>query len=136
MPETTGRVLHAGLHLLDRQLVDRNGHLAGKVDDLELRADEDTGNLFVVAILSGPGVLLQRHGSRVLGPWLQRVHRLAWPGGENREPARISMERVSEIGPDLVVAADDHELGSYSVERWFRDHVIAHIPGSRHAPAE
>lgn len=31
-----GRVLHAGLQLLDRQLVDRNGHLCGKVDDLEL----------------------------------------------------------------------------------------------------
>ena len=31
-----GRVLEAGLHLLGRQLIDSDGRLAGKVDDLEL----------------------------------------------------------------------------------------------------
>jgi hypothetical protein len=31
-----GRTLEAALHLLDRQLVDKDGRLAGKVDDLEL----------------------------------------------------------------------------------------------------
>ena len=30
------RVLDLNLHLLDRQIVDRDGHLVGKVDDLEL----------------------------------------------------------------------------------------------------
>ena len=35
-----GRVLEAGLHLLDRQLVDRDGRLAGKVDDLEFELPE------------------------------------------------------------------------------------------------
>ena len=29
-----GRTLEAALHLLDRQLVDKDGRLAGKVDDL------------------------------------------------------------------------------------------------------
>lgn len=38
----TGRVLHAQLHLLDRQLIDQgNGHLVGKVDDVELDLDSD-----------------------------------------------------------------------------------------------
>ena len=38
----TGRILHAQLHLLDRQLIDqRNGHLVGKVDDVELDLDAD-----------------------------------------------------------------------------------------------
>ena len=30
----------AGLHLLDRQIIDRDGRLCGKVDDLELTLDE------------------------------------------------------------------------------------------------
>jgi sporulation protein YlmC with PRC-barrel domain len=38
----SGRVLHAQLHLLDRQLVDqRNGRLVGKVDDVELDLEAD-----------------------------------------------------------------------------------------------
>ncbi|MBB6569868.1 hypothetical protein HPO96_08630 [Kribbella sandramycini] len=37
-----GRVLHAQLHLLDRQLIDQaDGHLAGKVDDVVLDLDAD-----------------------------------------------------------------------------------------------
>jgi sporulation protein YlmC with PRC-barrel domain len=37
-----GRVLHAQLHLLDRQLVDqRTGRLLGKVDDVELDLDAE-----------------------------------------------------------------------------------------------
>ncbi|MGW6194712.1 hypothetical protein ACWF0M_01065 [Kribbella sp. NPDC055110] len=47
-----GRVLHAQLHLLDRQLVDQaDGHLAGKVDDVELDLDADPP--VVAALVSG-----------------------------------------------------------------------------------
>ena len=53
---TGGRVLHAGLHLLDRQLRDRHGRLCGKVDDVELERTAD-GTVVVTAILSGPGHL-------------------------------------------------------------------------------
>lgn len=34
-----GRILEAGLHLLDRQLIDKHGRLAGKVDDVRLVQD-------------------------------------------------------------------------------------------------
>ncbi|GAA1123140.1 hypothetical protein GCM10009630_21300 [Kribbella jejuensis] len=45
----SGRVLHAQLHLLDRQLIDQSdGHLVGKVDDVELDLDADPP---VVALL-------------------------------------------------------------------------------------
>lgn len=48
----TGRVLHAQLHLLDRQLIDqRNGRLVGKVDDVELDLDSDPP--VVAALLAG-----------------------------------------------------------------------------------
>ena len=55
-----GRILEAGLHLLDRQLIDRDGRLAGKVDDLELEVPEGGGPPVVTAILAGPGALSRR----------------------------------------------------------------------------
>lgn len=48
----SGRVLHAQLHLLDRQLIDQaDGHLVGKVDDVELDLDADPPA--VTALISG-----------------------------------------------------------------------------------
>jgi sporulation protein YlmC with PRC-barrel domain len=48
----TGRILHAQLHLLDRQLVDQsNGRLLGKVDDVELDLDSDPP--VVAALIAG-----------------------------------------------------------------------------------
>jgi sporulation protein YlmC with PRC-barrel domain len=48
----SGRVLHAQLHLLDRQLIDQaDGHLLGKVDDVELDLDSDPP--VVAALISG-----------------------------------------------------------------------------------
>jgi sporulation protein YlmC with PRC-barrel domain len=47
-----GKVLHAQLHLLDRQLIDQaTGQLLGKVDDVEL--DLDAGPPVVSALISG-----------------------------------------------------------------------------------
>src|ERR671923_285859 len=67
-----GRALEAGLQLLDRQLIDKDGRLAGKVDDLELELPEGGGPPVVTAILSGPGALSRRVGGR-LGAWLEVV---------------------------------------------------------------
>jgi sporulation protein YlmC with PRC-barrel domain len=47
-----GRVLHAQLHMLDRQLIDhRTGGLVGKVDDVELDLDAEVP--VVSALISG-----------------------------------------------------------------------------------
>lgn len=127
-----GRRLWAGLQLLDRQLVDRNGRMAGCVDDLELARREEDGHLYVSAILSGPGALAQRLGRNRFGGWLRRVHALVSPA--EGDPVRIAFKRVSDIGDHITVAAEREELGSASADRWVRDHVVAHIPGSGHAP--
>jgi len=47
-----GKILHAQLHLLDRQLIDQpTGEFLGKVDDVEL--DLDAGPPVVSALISG-----------------------------------------------------------------------------------
>ena len=127
----TGRVLHAALHLLDRQLRDRDGRLCGKVDDLELTRDPDTGVIHVSAILSGPGTLLYRLGRRRLGGWLQRANAAIEPD-ELGIGGRIPIDRVADIGTVIVLAASADELAGHGGERWAREHVIDHIPGGRH----
>jgi sporulation protein YlmC with PRC-barrel domain len=128
-----GRVLHAGLQLLDRQLVDRNGGLCGKADDLELEPSEDGSAWHVTAIITGPGALLTRTNHRRLGGWLRRFVREHVPG-RDQDPGRIPFRDVREIGDEIVLSVDGEELATSGGERWVRDHVIGHIPGSGHDP--
>jgi sporulation protein YlmC with PRC-barrel domain len=127
---TGGRIMYAGLHLLDRQILDREGRLAGNVDDLQLERDEHTGQLFVTALLTGPGVLSQRWGLLRWGDWVRKVHATMWPRDD--DPAVIPMGRVSEFGNHITVGADHSDLGSFSLERWVCEHLIDNIPGSDH----
>jgi hypothetical protein len=129
--ESTGRRLYLALHLLDRQLVDRDGRLAGKVDDLELE-EGDTGRLYVTAILAGPGVLAQRMGRHRLGPWIQQALERLVDGPPGA--VRIPLARVAEIGNHVDLAVDRQGLATFATERWVQDHIVSHIPGSRHAP--
>ena len=126
----TGRELYAALGLLDRQLIDREGHLCGKVDDLELEGEEGSSRLYVSAILSGPGTLAYRMGRHRLGRWLQRLNAFLVPNADG-DPARIPFSKVTDIGDHVALAAHGDDLATASVERWARDHVISHIPGSR-----
>jgi hypothetical protein len=127
----TGRVLHAGLQLLDRQLVDRNTWLCGKVDDLELESLPDSGGLYVSAVLTGPGALLTRTGHTRLGSWL-REH-LGRPDRDRGDTGRIPFSRVADIGDHVTLSLDADEVATAGGERWAREHIIEHIPGSRHA---
>jgi len=125
-----GRVLHAALHLLDRQLRARDGTLCGKVDDLELTRDE-TGTVVVTAVLSGPGHLLYRMGRRTAGRWLSRLTTHIERSSLD-DPGRIPYDRISWIGTTVDLAVDADDVATFAAERWVRDHVVAHIPGSRH----
>jgi hypothetical protein len=139
----TGRQLWAALHLLDRQLLDRHGQMAGCVDDIELSPGAE-GTLYVSAILAGPGVLAPRLGAPRFGAWRRRSQQL-WandrherdghdrPDAEGTDPTRIPFGRVQRIASHITLAADSDELASYASERWVRDHVIGRLPGSDHA---
>jgi sporulation protein YlmC with PRC-barrel domain len=127
MPEPP--VIYAGLELLDRQLVDKDGVLCGKVDDLEL--DEGpAGTLYVSAIVCGPGALLRRAGRGRLGDWLQRFTEASFPW--RADPGRVPFDQVTEVGNHISLSADHRDLATFAGERWVRDHVIGPIPGSGH----
>jgi sporulation protein YlmC with PRC-barrel domain len=60
----------AALHLLDRQVVDRDGLLVCKVDDLELSYYDDGSPAAVTRVLAGNAALVPRMSSRT-GHWLR-----------------------------------------------------------------
>ena len=123
-----GRVVDAGLELLDRQMIDINERMAGNVDDLELTFSPDGGAPSVTAILAGPGALARRIGGRI-GNTIARIHeRLQESGIEG--PARISFGTVTSVGSDVRLAVSRQDLEIYRFERWARDTIIAKIPGS------
>ena len=125
-----GRVLEAGLHLLDRQLIDSDGRLAGKVDDLELEVPEGGGPPVVTAILAGPGALSRRIGGRA-GAWLEAVaNRLRG----DRRPARVPFGVVKRIESAVDLSVAKAELETNRLEAWTRDHLIGHLPGAGDAP--
>jgi sporulation protein YlmC with PRC-barrel domain len=122
-----GRELDLELHLLDRQVVDRDGRLVCNVDDLEMELDEG-GQPYVTAILVGPRALGPRIGGR-LGHWIWAIGTRL---GGGAEPPRIPFDHVVEIGNHLDISRSIDELDIVSLEDWVREHVISRIPGSRH----
>ena len=129
----SGRVLHAGLALLDRQLVDRSGRLCGKVDDLELTEPDESGNIYVAAIITGPGALMGRVGRRRIAGWLRSHIPRMFPS-DLADPGRIPFGNVADLGNHVTLSLDDEQLATHAAERWTRDHIIRHIPGSGHVP--
>jgi len=125
---TGGRELDLELHLLDRQVVDRDGRRLCNVDDLELEIGED-GHPYVTSILVGSRVLGRRIGGR-LGHWMDAISsRLA----DSDELPSIDFGYVVEIGNDIKLSRSREELRVDPLERWVHDNVIARIPGSGHA---
>ncbi len=128
MTVAAGRVIDRHLHLLDRQVVDPDGRMVCKVDDLELELDE-RGRPYVTAILLGPRALGPRLGGR-LGRWVAAIgERLA---ERDRPVSRIDFSLVTDIGSAIAVSRPRGRLDVIPLEDWVEEHVIARIPGSRH----
>lgn len=126
------RAIDAGLHLLDRQIVDPEGRMAGKVDDLELTPSEDDDRLIVTAILSGPGALARQLGGR-LGRWIESVHQRLHPH-EQPGPARIAFGVVKRVNDHVEVTVSHEDLENNRFEEWVEHQIIDRIPGAGHAP--
>jgi hypothetical protein len=124
------RQYDAELHLLDRQIVDRDGAPIANVDDIELVVRAD-GRLAVATLLCGPGALGPRLGGRV-GRWTTAIWRRLRPD-ENPQPGRIDAALVTGTDSAVHVSASVAELRVDGLEQWLRRYVIGRIPGSGHA---
>ncbi|GII23756.1 hypothetical protein [Planosporangium mesophilum] len=117
-----------GFHLLDRQIIDCDGLLVGKVDDVEL-SDGDPPE--VAALLMGPQVLGERMGGRlgrVLARLAHRLHAAVDPG-----PARIPYRDVAVRVSAVHLRISYRDLPRPALEGWLCDHVIERIPGAGRA---
>ncbi len=113
------------LDLLDRQLLDHEGRMVGKVDNVELE-ERDDGRVYVTALLSGPGALGPRYGGA-----LATVVTATWSRLSGRtEPTRVPWGQVAQLGTAVHLAVGSTAAGLEGFERWMRDRVIAAIPGS------
>jgi hypothetical protein len=119
-----GRGIDAQLHLLDRQMLDRDDVPVSTVDDVELTGvevgepvDHSTAPT-VAALLVGAAVLPRIFGGR--------MPRSRWD--------RILWENVTRLGTTVELNVRADSLDATWLERWFRDVIIARIPGGRHAP--
>jgi len=106
LPNRFGERYDAVLHLLDRQVIDSDGLMVCKVDDLELSPTED--GLTLTAVLAGPPALLPRLGGR-----LGRAVRTFWvrmgdQQADRRLPYRIDFDLVEELTSALTLRRPRH----------------------------
>jgi sporulation protein YlmC with PRC-barrel domain len=95
MPDKLATVIDGALDLLDRQLLDVEGRMLGKVDDVEL-AYTDQG-LAVTALLTGQVALLHRLGGD-LGNELATKYVQLRPSETNRSrPWRLPIDDVARL---------------------------------------
>jgi sporulation protein YlmC with PRC-barrel domain len=118
------------LRLLDRQVVDPDGAMICKVDDVELERSDD-GSYVVTALLAGPLALGPRLPGR-LGHWLVALGR-RWSDAADEGPPRIPFGEVVDLGSAVTVNRTRRQLGVAASEDWLREHVVDRIPGSEHA---
>jgi len=130
-PPGSGPELDAQHHLLDRQILDRDGRMVGKVDDVELEQRDD-GRLAVSALLSGPGALGPRLGGAT-GALTVRI----WSRLSGRLPAdvrRIDYGDVTSIDSAVTLAATRSTVAVDGFETWARSRVIDALPGAGKDP--
>jgi sporulation protein YlmC with PRC-barrel domain len=108
-----------GLHVLDHQLLDKDGRRCGNVDDLAIEGGPGEG-AEVVAVLVGPGYWGQRAG------WIGRL--AGWIGGGGR--VRIDWSEVQKIDSAVRLRSDATSLGLGAGDDRLRP-IFERIPGAR-----
>jgi hypothetical protein len=124
-PPAAGLVLDAQLHLLDRQVLDRNDVPVTTVDDIEIAGvdfdepiEPGTPAPTITALLTGPVLATRIFGGR---PPESRWERIRWSD-------------ISDIDTVVTLGVDGNSLDCTWTERWVRDKVIGRIPGGHHDP--
>jgi hypothetical protein len=123
--------LDAYYELLDRQIVDRDGRMVGKVDDLEVEQRDD-GRIAVTGILTGPGALGPRIGGALGSIATASWSRLSGRATDN--PKRLDIRHVTELGTVVRLDIDRESTDVDGFEVWMRKRVISALPGARKDP--
>jgi sporulation protein YlmC with PRC-barrel domain len=114
----SGKEIDIGLHVLDRQLLDKDGRRCGNVDDLAIEGG--AGEVpEVVAILVGPGFWGQRAG------WIGKV--AGWIGGGRR--VRVEWREVRKVESAVQLKRRASELGLGRGDDRLRPYIDK-IPGA------
>jgi hypothetical protein len=119
-----GRLIDSRLHLLDRQVLDRDGLPVTTVDDIALSKipagplPKDSPSPTITALLSGAFRFTRIFGGR---PPMSRLDRISWSD-------------LAEIGTAIRLRAARDTLQVGWFERWAARNVIGKIPGGRHDP--
>ncbi|RNL78976.1 hypothetical protein [Nocardioides marmorisolisilvae] len=93
-----GQALDAALHLLDRQVIDEDGLLVCKVDDLEISFYDFGSPPAVTRILTGPAALVPRMSSRTGHLLRKRWISLGVQYADRDVPLAISLDHVVHLG--------------------------------------
>ena len=88
--------LDAVLHLLDRQVLDVDGRMVCKVDDVEL-VESDDGALVLTGLLAGSAALVPRFGGRLGDSALRHWRQLGVEQDDRTMPYRIDLEQVERL---------------------------------------
>ncbi len=124
--------LELGKHIVDRELLDRDGRRAGKADDLLLEIAEhvDDGSLpppRVVGIISGPFAFAQTLPRPI--QWLTR-HIERSLGLANPLPVLVPWERVRKIDVVVHLDIDRGEAGLDALPASVSRRFIERLPGA------
>lgn len=93
-----GEAFDAALHLLDRQVVDREGLLVCKVDDLEISFHDDGAPPAVTRILTGPAALVPRMSTRTGHLLRERWVSLGIQYADRDVPLAVGLDVVAHVG--------------------------------------
>lgn len=90
-----GGPIDGALNLLDRQVLDCDGKMLGKVDDIELTAQED--GLAITALLTGSAALFHRLGGHLGDELVTKWEQLRVAEPNRARPWRIDVEDVARL---------------------------------------
>ncbi|MFC0033869.1 hypothetical protein ACFFMM_30530 [Micromonospora chaiyaphumensis] len=116
--------------VLDRQIVDVDGRLVGRVDDIEFAVDEE-GYPYVECLLTGQAALGERIGGRV-GRLLVAVAD-RFTDEPPVPPLRVLLTQVDRVDSVVRLRCPVSDLPPSPVESWLRRHLIDRIPGAHRA---
>jgi hypothetical protein len=116
--------------LLDRQIVDVDGRLVGRVDDIAFAVDEH-GYPYVDCLLTGQAAL----GQRIGGPVGRLLVAVAdrFTDDPPVPPLRVALTQVDRVDSMVRLRCPAADLPPSPVESWLRRHLIDRIPGAGRA---